>query len=137
MATYKLGKEWPVKVDDILLVCKTSFTLDLSNEGILIQNDCTDDYGQQIEGGNKSGSFSGEFDYDFDSNGVSSMSWANLVPMLGGVHEVILGNDAEAGIYVAFDARLDNLSLTGSTNERISFSVTFNLSGAPEVITVT
>lgn len=136
MATYKLGKAFPVTINDVLLVCKTSFDLTLSNEGITVQNDCTDDYGQQIEGGNKTGSFTAEADYDFDANGVTSMSWANLVSLLGTNAEVILGDQVAEGVYVVFDARLDGLGLTGSTNERITFNVTFNLSGAPEVVTI-
>lgn len=138
MATYKLGKLFNLKFNDILIVCKTSANLDLTNEGITVYNDCTDDYGAQVEGGNKSGTLAFEGDLDFDANGISSQSGFDLIPLLGTVGEYIFGEDSTAGErYITGEARLDSVSLATSTNERITFSGSLTLSGAPEILTAT
>jgi hypothetical protein len=137
MAEYKLGKNFSFKLNDILVVCKQTASLDLSNEGVIIRNDCTGDWGVRLSGGDKSGSFQFEADLDFAANGITALSWFELVPLLGTVQEVLFGDETAGEKYMLFDATLDNLSLSASRNEAITFSGTMNLSGDPQIITAT
>jgi hypothetical protein len=141
MADFKRGRQFSfrIKIGSVLVPvnCKTTASLSLSNEGVVVQNDCTDDYGQALDGGTKSGSFTFDADLDFASLGVASVSWFDLVPLLGTVQEFAWGDTTAGQKYILFDGRLDNLDLTGSTNEQISFSGTVNLSGAPVIMTST
>jgi hypothetical protein len=56
---------------------------------------------------------------------------------LGTVQEVLFGDETAGEKYMLFDATLDNLSLSASRNEAITFSGTMNLSGDPQIITAT
>lgn len=135
MAEYRLGKLFALKFDSILMACKTSATLDLTNEGVTVVNDCTGDYGVQLEGGTKSGTLAFEFDLDFDANGITSQSGFDLVPLLGTVANVIFGQDSTAGErYFSFDGRLDSISIASSTNDRITGSGSLSISGTPQIL---
>lgn len=138
MAEYKLGKVFALTFDEILIACKTTATLDLSNEGIVVVNDCTDDYGQALEGGTKSGTLSFEGDLDFDANGITTQSAFDLMELIGKIGAYSFGENSTGGErYITGDARLDAVSISTSTNERITFSGSLTLSGAPEVVTAT
>jgi hypothetical protein len=78
-----------------------------------------------------------EADLDFEANGISQLSWYELIPKLGNLVEVIFGDETGGEKYMIFDATLDNLSLNASRNEGITFSGTLNLSGEPSIITAT
>jgi hypothetical protein len=137
MEKFKLGKQFTFKIDDLIVTCKQSASLDLSNEGVIIRNDCTGDWGVRLPGGDKSASMQFEADLDFAANGITKLSWYELIPKLGNLVEVIFGDETGGEKYMIFDATLDNLSLNASRNEGITFSGTLNLSGEPSIITAT
>jgi hypothetical protein len=137
MATYKLGKVFSFEWNGLPVVCKVTGSISVTNEGIVVRNDCTGDWGVRLEGGDKSGSISFTGDIDFAADGVTKYSYFDLLGDLGKVFPLTFGDLTVGQKYIEVDAQLNSLELTAERNTQISFSGTFDLSGEPDVIVAT
>lgn len=135
MATYQLGNYFTFDWNGLPVVCKTSASVSISNEGVTVRNDCTGDYGVRLPGGDKSGSFSFSGDVDFSSTGSTNYSAFDLMEEIGKVYELVFGGTETGDKIITVDAQLNSVEITAERNSQVSFSGTFDFAGAP-VITV-
>ena len=136
MATYQLGTYFTFKWNNLPVVCKTSASVSISNESVIVRNDCTGDYGVRLEGGDKSGSFSFSGDLDFASTGGSNISAFDLFEDIGQVFELVFGGVDTGDKIITVDAQLNSLEITAERNTQISFTGTFDFAGTPVVSVV-
>lgn len=136
MASYELGKNFVFKWNNLPVVCKTSASVSITNESVIVRNDCTGDYGVRLEGGDKSGSFSFSGDLDFDSTGSSNLSAFDLMEDIGKVFELIFGGDEAGEKIITVDAQLNSLEITAERNSQVSFTGTFDFAGAPSITVI-
>lgn len=136
MATYQLGTYFTFKWNNLPVVCKTSASVSISNESVVVRNDCTGDYGVRLEGGDKSGSFSFSGDLDFASTGSSNISAFDLFEDIGKVFELVFGGVETGDKIITVDAQLNSLEITAERNTQISFTGTFDFAGTPVVSVV-
>lgn len=135
-STYQLGTYFTFKWNNLPVVCKTSASVSISNESVIVRNDCTGDYGVRLEGGDKSGSFSFSGDLDFASTGVSNISAFDLFEDIGQVFELVFGGVETGDKIITVDAQLNSLEITAERNTQISFTGTFDFAGTPVVSVV-
>lgn len=133
MATYQLGTYFTFKWNSIPVVCKTSASVSISNESVVVRNDCTGDYGVRLEGGDKSGSFSFSGDMDFASAGVTDISGFDLFEDIGKVFELVFGGTESGDKIITVDAQLNSLEISAERNTQVSFTGTFDFAGTPVV----
>lgn len=133
MATYQLGTYFTFKWNSIPVVCKTSASVSISNESVVVRNDCTGDYGVRLEGGDKSGSFSFSGDMDFASLGVTDISGFDLFKDIGKVFELVFGGTESGDKIITVDAQLNSLEISAERNTQVSFTGTFDFAGTPVV----
>lgn len=136
MATYQLGTYFTFKWNNLPVVCKTSASVSVSNESVVVRNDCTGDYGVRLGGGDKSGSFSFSGDLDFASTGSSNISAFDLFEDIGKVFELVFGGVETGDKIITVDAQLNSLEITAERNTQISFTGTFDFAGTPTVTVV-
>jgi hypothetical protein len=105
----------------------------ISNESVVVRNDCTGDYGVRLEGGDKSGSFSFSGDLDFASTGASNLSAFDLMEDIGKVFELVFGGTDSGDKIITVDAQLNSVEITAERNSQVSFSGTFDFAGAPVI----
>ena len=135
-STYQLGTYFTFKWNNLPVVCKTSASVSISNESVIVRNDCTGDYGVRLEGGDKSGSFSFSGDLDFASTGSSNISAFDLFEDIGKVFELVFGGVETGDKIITVDAQLNSLEITAERNTQISFTGTFDFAGTPTVTVV-
>jgi len=133
MSTYNLGTYFTFKWNDIPVVCKSSTSVSISNESVIVRNDCTGDYGVRLAGGDKSGSFSFSGDVDFASAGITDLSAFDLFDMIGEVYETIWGGSVSGDKIITVDAQLNSLEITAERTTAVSFTGTFDFAGTPVV----
>jgi hypothetical protein len=136
MATYQLGNFFTFEWNSLPVVCKTSASVSISNESVVVRNDCTGDYGVRLEGGDKSGSFSFSGDLDFDSTGSSNLSAFDLMEDIGKVFELVFGGTESGDKIITVDAQLNSLEITAERNTQVSFTGTFDFAGAPAITVI-
>ena len=136
MSQYQLGTYFTFKWNILPVVCKTSASVSISNESVIVRNDCTGDYGVRLEGGDKSGSFSFSGDLDFASTGSSNISAFDLFEDIGKVFELVFGGVETGDKIITVDAQLNSLEITAERNTQISFTGTFDFAGTPTVTVV-
>ena len=136
MATYQLGTYFTFKWNNLPVVCKTSASVSVSNESVVVRNDCTGDYGVRLNGGDKSGSFSFSGDLDFASTGSTNISAFDLFEDIGKVFELVFGGVETGDKIITVDAQLNSLEITAERNTQISFTGTFDFAGTPVVSVV-
>lgn len=136
MAQYQLGTYFTFKWNDLPVVCKTSASVSISNESVIVRNDCTGDYGVRLNGGDKSGSFSFSGDLDFASTGSVNISAFDLFDEIGNVFELVFGGTEAGDKIITVDAQLNSLEITAERNTQISFTGTFDFAGTPAVTVI-
>lgn len=136
MAQYQLGTYFTFKWNDLPVVCKTSASVSISNESVIVRNDCTGDYGVRLDGGDKSGSFSFSGDLDFASIGSTNISAFDLFEEIGNVFELVFGGTEAGDKIITVDAQLNSLEITAERNTQISFTGTFDFAGTPTVTVI-
>ena len=136
MATYQLGNFFTFEWNALPVVCKTSASVSISNESVVVINDCTGVYGVRLEGGDKSGSFSFSGDLDFASTGVSNLSAFDLMDDIGKVYELVFGGVDPGDKIITVDAQLNSVEITAERNSQVSFSGTFDFAGAPAITVI-
>lgn len=136
MAQYQLGTYFTFKWNDLPVVCKTSASVSISNESVIVRNDCTGDYGVRLDGGDKSGSFSFSGDLDFASTGSVNISAFDLFDEIGNVFELVFGGTEAGDKIITVNAQLNSLEITAERNTQISFTGTFDFAGTPAVTVI-
>lgn len=136
MAQFQLGTYFTFKWNDLPVVCKTSASVSISNESVVVRNDCTGDYGVRLDGGDKAGSFSFSGDLDFESTGSVNISAFDLFDEIGNVFELVFGGTEAGDKIITVDAQLNSLEITAERNTQISFTGTFDFAGTPAVTVI-
>jgi hypothetical protein len=136
MAQFQLGTYFTFKWNDLPVVCKTSASVSISNESVVVRNDCTGDYGVRLDGGDKAGSFSFSGDLDFASTGSVNISAFDLFDEIGNVFELVFGGTEAGDKIITVDAQLNSLEITAERNTQISFTGTFDFAGTPAVTVI-
>ena len=114
------------------IVCEQSSEFSISVEGVTVQCKTTGEFVEQLAGGTKSGSISFSGAYVQDPT-VNTLSFKELYASLGEIGDWIWGGTEVGQMIIETKAKLSSLSITSSTNEAVTFSMTLDLSEAPVI----